>query len=145
MYTPNIILLNEKKYFCISEDAYILGKSRDKCDGVIKASKAVSRIHCKFHHMENENYGVEDLQSANGMKINGYSIQTGMVYELHEGDVITLTDDSFTVSYVIIPDFLCLAKGLTNGLPLAVVLGPKNEILSMPILDILLITGTCLF
>ena len=34
MYTPNIILLNEKKYFCISEDAYILGKSRDKCDGV---------------------------------------------------------------------------------------------------------------
>ena len=62
MYTPNIILLNEKKYFCISEDAYILGKSRDKCDGVIKASKAVSRIHCKFHHMENENYGVEDLQ-----------------------------------------------------------------------------------
>ena len=97
------------------------------------------------HHMENENYGVEDLQSANGMKINGYSIQTGMVYELPEGDVITLTDDSFTVSYVITPDFLCLSKGLTNGLPLAVVLGPKNEILSMSILDILLITGTCLF
>lgn len=124
MYTPNIILLNEKEYFCISKDAYILGK---------------------FHHMKNENYGVEDLQSANGTKINGYSIQTGMVYELHEGDVITLTDDSFTVSYVITPDFLCLAKGLTNGLPLAVVLGPKNEILSMSILDILLITGTCLF
>lgn len=52
MYTKNIILLNEKEYFCISKDAYILGKSRDKCDGVIKASKAVSRIHCKFHHME---------------------------------------------------------------------------------------------
>ena len=77
MYTKNIILLNEKEY--------ILGKSRDKCDGVIKASQAVSRIHCKFHHMENGNYGVEDLQSANGTKINGYSIQAGMVYELHEG------------------------------------------------------------
>lgn len=101
MYTKNIILLNEKEYFCISKDAYILGKSRDKCDGVIKASKAVSRIHCKFHHMGNGNYGVEDLQSANGTKINGYSIQAGMVYELHEGDVITLADDSFTVSYVV--------------------------------------------
>lgn len=31
MYTQNIILLNEKEYFCISKDAYILGK---------------------FHHME---------------------------------------------------------------------------------------------
>lgn len=90
MYTQNIILLNEKEYFCISKDAYILGK---------------------FHHMENENYGVEDLQSANGMKINGYSIQTGMVYELHEGDVITLTEDSFTVSYVITPDFYVYLKG----------------------------------
>lgn len=30
MYTKNIILLNEKEYFCISKDAYILGKSRDK-------------------------------------------------------------------------------------------------------------------
>ena len=90
MYTQNIILLNEKEYFCISKDAYILGK---------------------FHHMENENYGVEDLQSANGMKINGYSIQTGMVYELHEGDVITLTEDSFTVSYVITPDFYVYLRG----------------------------------
>ena len=90
MYTPNIILLNEKEYFCISKDAYILGK---------------------FHHMENENYGVEDLQSANGTKINGYSIQAGMVYELHEGDVITLADDSFTVSYVVTPDFYVYLKG----------------------------------
>ena len=57
MYTKNIILLNEKEYFCISKDAYILGKSRDKCDGVIKASKAVSRIHFKFHDMETGNYG----------------------------------------------------------------------------------------
>ena len=63
------------------------------------------------HHMENENYGVEDLQSANGTKINGYSIQTGMVYELHEGDVITLADDSFTVSYVVTPDFYVYLKG----------------------------------
>ena len=38
--------------------------------------------------------------------------------------------------YKLTPDFLCLSKGLTNGLPLAVVLGPKNEILSMSKLKI---------
>lgn len=34
-----------------------------------------------------------------------------MVYELHEGDVITLADDSFTVSYVVTPDFYVYLKG----------------------------------
>ncbi len=41
-----------------------------------------------------------------------------------------------TTFYKLNPDFLCLSKGLTNGLPLAVVLGPKNEILSMSKLKI---------
>ena len=78
-----------------------------KQSGNIMEAIPLLTVHC----MENENYGVEDLQSANGTKINGYSIQTGMVYELHEGDVITLADDSFTVSYVVTPDFYVYLKG----------------------------------
>ena len=45
MYTKNIILLNEKEYFCISKDAYILGK---------------------FHHMENEKRTLVKLETTMG-------------------------------------------------------------------------------
>lgn len=41
-----------------------------------------------------------------------------------------------TTLYHLEPDFLCLSKGLANGLPLAVVLGGKNEILRMEQLKI---------
>lgn len=41
-----------------------------------------------------------------------------------------------TVAYDIYPDFLCLSKGLTNGLPLAVVLGKKYNMLIMEKLKI---------
>lgn len=41
-----------------------------------------------------------------------------------------------TTFYNLNPDFLCISKGLTNGLPLAVVMGPQSEILNMSKLKI---------
>ena len=41
-----------------------------------------------------------------------------------------------TTAYALRPDYLCLSKGLTNGLPLAVALGEKEEILIMERLKI---------
>lgn len=41
-----------------------------------------------------------------------------------------------TMLHKLEPDFLCLSKGLTNGLPLAVVLGSKDKILCMKNLKI---------
>ena len=41
-----------------------------------------------------------------------------------------------TMHYKLEPDFICISKGLTNGLPLAVALGPKEEILCMKDLKI---------
>lgn len=41
-----------------------------------------------------------------------------------------------TNAYALRPDYLCLSKGLTNGLPLAVALGGKEEILVMERLKI---------
>ena len=41
-----------------------------------------------------------------------------------------------TTFYKLTPDFLCISKGLTNGLPLAAVLGSQKEILNMSKLKI---------
>jgi len=41
-----------------------------------------------------------------------------------------------TTAYALRPDYLCLSKGLTNGLPLAVALGGKEEMLVMERLKI---------
>lgn len=41
-----------------------------------------------------------------------------------------------TIAYALRPDYLCLSKGLTNGLPLAVALGGKEEIFVMERLKI---------
>lgn len=94
-----LIIKNETSVYTIQSADYVLGKSQEKCQGVITGSKAVSRMHCRVCLLENGRYGVMDLHSANGTMLNGYRLDADKLYELNEGDSLCLADVSFRVSY----------------------------------------------
>lgn len=78
------------------------------------------------------NYAPDDLKEIIRLCKN-YNIYT-IFDEVTSG--MRYAYGGITTHYKLEPDFLCLSKGLANGLPLAVVLGSKNEILSMSNLKI---------
>ena len=53
--------------------------------------KYVSRKHCRVIN-ESGKFFIEDLQSANGTKVNGVEIADKGKQELKDGDVIELAD-----------------------------------------------------
>jgi hypothetical protein len=50
-------------------------------------NSGISRQHAIFHY-ENAALFVEDLHSTNGTRINGYTIDAGKPYALHNGDEV---------------------------------------------------------
>ena len=82
--------------FRISQSEFILGKSQKLANGIINISTAISRKHCIIRKTQ-EGFTVEDLDSANGTRINGYSIGAGQQYFLCNGDSLQLADLIFTV------------------------------------------------
>jgi pSer/pThr/pTyr-binding forkhead associated (FHA) protein len=51
--------------------------------------RGVSRWHAVFTYVEN-NLFVEDMNSTNGTRINGYQIDAGRAYRLRNGDELEL-------------------------------------------------------
>lgn len=82
--------------FRIYQDEYVLGKSQTNADGIISVTTSVSRRHCIIRRTE-AGFTVEDLESANGTRINGYGLTVGQQYLLNEGDILQLSDIVFTV------------------------------------------------
>lgn len=77
-------------YIELTEDEMILGSS-DKLKGQIKTSSSVSRSHCKvFRYMDR--YAVQDLNSTNGTKVNGFKLEPEKPYYLSRGDYLQLAD-----------------------------------------------------
>lgn len=53
------------------------------------ATYGISRLHCVFT-FENDMLFVEDLNSENGTRINGYRIPSGTPYRLRSGDELEI-------------------------------------------------------
>ncbi len=80
--------------FMINKPEYVLGKSA-KADGTIVCSTSVSRNHCRIIKKGNR-FMVEDINSTNGTKINGYSLNPHEAYYINNGDILTVADVEFT-------------------------------------------------
>lgn len=89
---PKVVLHtnNNAVYIEMVDDEMILGTS-DALKGRIKTSTSVSRNHCKvFKYMDR--YAVQDLNSTNGTRINGFKLDEGKLYYLSHGDHLQLAD-----------------------------------------------------
>ena len=59
--------------FVIRESEFLIGKSRERVQGVITGNNAVSRVHCKILK-QNGNYFIIDMGSSNGTYVDGKRI-----------------------------------------------------------------------
>lgn len=82
--------------FRITKAEFVLGTTGNAVDGVIPISSMISRLHCKIYK-EADTYMVEDMQSTNGTRINGYALNAGKRYYLNNGDTLSLADIEFNV------------------------------------------------
>lgn len=115
---PNLI---ESTHIHCDKDAETIKKNI-----IINASSLACIVLCPA------NYAPDELKQIINMCKN-YHIYT-IFDEVTSG--IRYAYGGVTTFYKLNPDFLCISKGLTNGLPLAVVMGPQNEIINMSNLKI---------
>lgn len=58
----------------------------------------VSRLHCEIVRMQ-DGYGIVDLGSTNGTRLNGEQLVPYKLYPLQEGDVFCVIDQEFTFKF----------------------------------------------
>lgn len=80
----------------INKPEFIIGKKQSVVDGVISFNKMISRIHCKVI-CKQDDYYIEDLQSANGTYINNVRLQPKVATRIKHGDVVRLANSNFQV------------------------------------------------
>jgi adenylate cyclase len=76
-------------------DTLVIGR-RESCDICLHYPNVSSR-HCELTFVEGYWY-LRDLNSTNGIKVNGARVQRKM---LHPGDEITIAKRRFTINYIL--------------------------------------------
>ena len=76
----------------LDKDSFSIGRVEDN-DFVIN-DPGVSRHHCRFSKIDGE-WLVEDMQSVNGILVNGKKVEGGIL--LHPGDEITVFSHIFVI------------------------------------------------
>ena len=74
----------------LNDDLFMIGRVND--NDLVIAEGGVSRHHCRLSRIDGE-WMVEDLQSVNGVMVNGRRIDGGTV--LHAGDRMTVFNHTF--------------------------------------------------
>lgn len=72
----------------------VIGRSRS-CDAVVRSSRGVSRRHCCITRV-GEHYVIRDLDSANGLRVNGMRVVDSV---LKHGDEIGIGNLAFVLSF----------------------------------------------
>lgn len=78
----------------INKDEFVIGKSHQRVDGVVRGSDLVSRVHCKAV-IRNSECSIVDLNSLNGTFINGNKLTPGAEYRITDGAVLSVADVQF--------------------------------------------------
>ncbi len=96
-YTPSFVLCSKGATpdIVIDKDEFVIGKSQQRVDGVIRGSNLVSRVHCKAV-IRNGECSIVDLNSLNGTFINGNKLTPGAEYRISDGAVLSVADVQFT-------------------------------------------------
>ena len=72
---------------------YFIGASKKLCDHHLE-HPSISRVHCAILHHQKGNVFVVDLDSANGVAVNGRRVKPREMVELRDGDTIKLGGSS---------------------------------------------------
>lgn len=80
----------------VNKSEFVIGKKQSSVDGVISFNKMISRVHCKVS-CKQEQYYIEDLQSANGTYINNVRLQPNIATKIKHGDIVRLANSNFQV------------------------------------------------
>ncbi len=79
--------------FILEDESFVIGKEREKADGVLKAD-TVSRMHAKITKKEGEYY-LEDLNSTNGTYLNGRELNYHEPVKLSRNDRICFATEEY--------------------------------------------------
>lgn len=78
----------------INKTEFVIGKSQQRVDGVVRGSNLVSRVHCKAV-IRNGECSIIDLNSLNGTFINGNKLTPGAEQRITDGSVLSVADVQF--------------------------------------------------
>lgn len=95
----SIIKLIAKDNSCIidvNKDEFIVGKSREKADGIITGNSMISRVHASIIYKEGRVY-IKDLGSANGTFVDGKKLIDDIPVLLNQHSIIKLADQEFLI------------------------------------------------
>ncbi|MBQ1471078.1 FHA domain-containing protein [Eubacterium sp. AB3007] len=88
-------LTGESDRFEISKDLFVIGRQEGDVDHVIQA-KGISRKHC-YISKRNGGYYIYDMQSTNGVTLNGEKIDPEREVLLEAGDTVQIGERVYTV------------------------------------------------
>lgn len=83
--------------FEINKDIYVIGKSKEKADGVISGNNMISRMHAEIMITDSHAY-IKDLNSANGTFVDGRKIEADKKVLLNKNSIIKLADQELVIS-----------------------------------------------
>lgn len=78
----------------IDKESFIFGRNPDTCDYTIQVN-GVSRTHFEIVLKSGE-YGIRDLNSSNGTKLNDQKLVPHTIYPLKDQDLITIAKQQYT-------------------------------------------------
>lgn len=88
--------VNNPYVFLIDKQEYIIGKSKERVDGVITDNPAVSRVHCKFV-TQRSLLVLMDLGSANGTYVDGKKLVANVSQNIMPGNRIRIANMDFII------------------------------------------------
>ena len=83
-------------HFVVCENEFLIGKSRERVQGVITGNNAVSRVHCKIVR-QNGSYFVVDMGSSNGTYVNGKRIHPNVPEPISDRSQLRIANAEFIV------------------------------------------------
>lgn len=84
----------------VNKNSFVIGKSREKADGVIAGNSMISRVHAEILRKDDAIY-IRDLGSANGTYVNGNKIDSEQLVQLTKNVTIRLADAEFIIEDII--------------------------------------------
>ena len=95
-YNLSLVSTNGKGVISVTKDSFVIGKKKDKVDGVIDGNPAVSRVHCEIK-VQGEKIWIKDNGSANGTYVNDKKLSAGQYVSINVNDRIRIANEEYIV------------------------------------------------
>ncbi len=82
--------------FRIDQPRFVIGRKKSVVDGLMPNNPSLGRAHCEIVK-ENNQFYVSDLGSVNGTYVNSKRLIPGERAELHDGDVLRLSNSRLLI------------------------------------------------